>query len=102
MTDSSQASPASAKARALRPRDAATLIIVDDTSGEARVLLGRRRADMVFMPGRYVFPGGRVDRGDRLVEPATDLGHTDILKLLVGMKGTPSEARARALALAAV
>ncbi len=53
MTDKPQAAPeAPAKARALRPRDAATLIIVDDTSGEPRILLGRRRADMAFMPGR--------------------------------------------------
>ena len=28
------------------------------------VLLGRRRRDARFMPGVYVFPGGRVDRGD--------------------------------------
>jgi 8-oxo-dGTP pyrophosphatase MutT (NUDIX family) len=98
-----QAAPAaSAKARALRPRDAATLIIIDDKSGEPRVLLGRRRADMVFMPGRYVFPGGRVDRADRLVEAGGDLRRDDLLKLMVGMKGTPSEARARALGLAAI
>jgi 8-oxo-dGTP pyrophosphatase MutT (NUDIX family) len=98
-----QAAPAaSAKARALRPRDAATLIIVDDTSGEPRVLLGRRRADMVFMPGRYVFPGGRVDRADRLIEAGSDLHRDDLLKLMVAMKGTPSEARARALGLAAI
>ncbi len=91
-----------AKTRALRPRDAATLIIVDQSSGEARVLLGRRRADMVFMPGRYVFPGGRVDPADRLVPVEDDLDAGDIQKLMVAMKGTPSAVRARALALAAV
>jgi 8-oxo-dGTP pyrophosphatase MutT (NUDIX family) len=37
-----------------------------------------------------------------LVEAGSELRRDDILKLLVGMKGTPSEARARALALAAV
>src|SRR5204863_1967999 len=62
-----QAPKAPAKARALRPRDAATLIIVDNSSGEPRVLLGRRRLDMVFMPGRYVFPGGRVDPADKQI-----------------------------------
>ncbi|HEU4380698.1 MAG TPA: NUDIX hydrolase [Hyphomicrobiaceae bacterium] len=95
-----QATPA--KARALRPRDAATLIIIDDTSGEPRVLLGRRRPDMVFMPGRYVFPGGRVDRADRLIDAGSDLRRDDLLKLMVAMKGAPSEARARALGLAAI
>jgi 8-oxo-dGTP pyrophosphatase MutT (NUDIX family) len=97
-----QAPNGPAKARALRPRDAATLIIVDTSSGEPRVLLGRRRMDMVFMPGRYVFPGGRVDTGDRQVTVEQDLRTIDLRKLMVGMKGTPSAARARSLALAAV
>ena len=90
------------KARALRPRDAATLIIVDASAGEPRVLLGRRRMDMVFMPGRYVFPGGRMDPADKQIAVEEDLPASDLEKLMVGMKGTPSVARARALALAAV
>ena len=90
------------KTRALRPRDAATLIIVDQSSGEPRVLLGRRRLDMVFMPGRYVFPGGRVDPADKHIAVEDDLRSGELKKLQVAMKGTPSEARARALALAAV
>jgi 8-oxo-dGTP pyrophosphatase MutT (NUDIX family) len=88
--------------KALRPRDAATLIVVDTSSGEPRVLLGRRRLDMVFMPGRYVFPGGRVDPGDRQLPVEADLNPVDLKKLLVAMKGIPSTVRARALALAAV
>src|SRR5215831_13431116 len=91
-----------AKVAVLRPRDAAPLIIVDSSAGEPRVLLGRRRLDMVFMPGRYVFPGGRVDPSDKQVTVAEDLRPSDLEKLLVAMKGTPSVARARALALAAV
>jgi 8-oxo-dGTP pyrophosphatase MutT (NUDIX family) len=104
MTDQ-PADPASGsplKTRALRPRDAATLIIVDTGSGEPRVLLGRRRPDMVFMPGRYVFPGGRVDRADRHVAVEDDIKPSELKKLMHWMKGVPSEARARALALAAV
>ena len=96
------APPAPPKTRALRPRDAATLIIVDQSSGEPRVLLGRRRPDMVFMPGRYVFPGGRVDPADRQVAVEDDLSPSDIERLMVSMKGTASPVRARALALAAV
>jgi 8-oxo-dGTP pyrophosphatase MutT (NUDIX family) len=90
------------RSKTLRPRDAATLIVVDDSSGEPRVLLGRRRADLVFMPGRYVFPGGRVDPGDRHVPVLDDLDPGNFRKLMVEMKGQPSPARARALALAAV
>jgi 8-oxo-dGTP pyrophosphatase MutT (NUDIX family) len=94
--------PAEKKARALRPRDAATLIIVDHSAGEPRVLLGRRRMDMVFMPGRYVFPGGRVDPADKQIPVEDDLRSSDLKKLMVAMKGKPSATRARALALAAV
>lgn len=86
----------------LKPRDAATLIIVDTSSGEPKILLGRRRMDMVFMPGRYVFPGGRVDPADKLINVHDDLSDDDRAKLLVGMKGTPSVTRARALGLAAI
>ena len=88
--------------KVLRPRDAATLIIVDMASGEPRVLLGRRRQDLAFMPGRYVFPGGRVDPSDRQVAVEHDLAPGNIENLMVAMKGNRSPARARALALAAV
>jgi 8-oxo-dGTP pyrophosphatase MutT (NUDIX family) len=88
--------------RTLRPRDAATLIVVDDSTGEPRVLLGRRRADLVFMPGRYVFPGGRVDPADRHVPFHGDIDAANLRKLMTEIKGQPTPARARALALAAV
>jgi 8-oxo-dGTP pyrophosphatase MutT (NUDIX family) len=88
--------------RELRPRDAATLIIVDTAHGEPRVLLGRRREDLAFMPGRYVFPGGRVDPADRQVAVEHDLAPGNLEKLMVAMKGSRSPVRARALALAAV
>src|SRR5262245_56140250 len=100
--DDAPPTPAAPKARALRPRDAATLIIVDDATGEPRVLLGRRRSDMVFMPGRYVFPGGRLEAADRLIASADELRPGELKKLLVAMKGPVSAARARGLALAAI
>jgi len=86
-----------------RPRDAATLIIIDRSTGLPRILMGRRRPEQVFMPNKYVFPGGRVDTEDRSVEAATDLHADEIARLMVAMKGpSPSETRARALALAAI
>lgn len=90
------------KSKTLRPRDAATLVIVDRVMGTPRVLMGRRRPDQVFMPGKYVFPGGRVDESDRTVASADDPHPVEIAKLLLDMKGTPSQARARALAMAAI
>jgi 8-oxo-dGTP pyrophosphatase MutT (NUDIX family) len=57
---------------------------------------------MKFMPGKYVFPGGRVDRSDRFAAAGGELAALEIEKLMLEMKGTPSPTRARALALAAV
>ncbi len=88
--------------KAMKPRDAATLILVDAGSGEPRILMGKRRMDVVFMPGKYVFPGGRVDDADRHVETPDDLDPGDLGKLLHDMKDGPSAERARALALAAI
>lgn len=87
---------------ALRPRDAATLILVERTHGLPRVLLGRRRPDMKFMPGKYVFPGGRVDKADRVVASSDELARHEAAKLMIDMKGGPSQSKARALAMAAV
>jgi len=89
-------------ARTLKPKDAATLVLVDQSGTEPRVLMGRRRASQVFLPNKYVFPGGRVDRGDRTVPTLDELVANDRERLLFDMKGRPSAERARALALAAI
>ena len=102
MKAATEPGPPDRKAAVIKPRDAATLILVDRTAGVPRVLLGKRRLDMKFMPGKYVFPGGRVDRADRAVVSSDDLGANEVAKLLVDMKGGASASRARALALAAV
>ena len=91
-----------AKTPALKPRDAATLIIIDSTGAAPRVLLGKRRDDLKFMPGKYVFPGGRMDADDKAVTAARELRPGEAEKLLLDMKGRPSAARARGLALTAV
>ena len=49
----------------LRPRDAATLIVLDRTGPEPSVLMGKRHDSHKFMPGKFVFPGGRIEPGDR-------------------------------------
>jgi 8-oxo-dGTP pyrophosphatase MutT (NUDIX family) len=56
-----------------RPRDAATLILVRRDEGGARLLMGRRAAGHDFMPGKWVFPGGRLDRADYRAPFAADL-----------------------------
>ena len=82
-----------------RPRDAATLILLDRSGGEFRVLMGRRHMRHAFMPGKFVFPGGRTDPADSRVPVASGL-HPQVESKLVG-KGT-STARARAIAMSAL
>src|SRR5215813_15633530 len=57
----------------MRPRDAATLILVRERGKVPEVLMGCRDAKHAFMPNRYVFPGGRVERADAVVPVATVL-----------------------------
>lgn len=45
-------------------RDAATVIVLRDGPGGARVLMGQRGAGAAFMPSKFVFPGGAVEPGD--------------------------------------
>jgi 8-oxo-dGTP pyrophosphatase MutT (NUDIX family) len=87
--------------RSLRPRDAATLILIDRSGGDVRVLMGRRSVRHAFMPGRYVFPGGRTDPTDSRIPVAAGLAPEEEARL--SRAGTRSSAaRARAIALSAV
>lgn len=97
-----EASADTKTAAAQRPRDAATLIIVDDTGDAPRILMGKRRPDQVFMPGKFVFPGGRVDTADKDIASFDELDDAEMRKLLHDMKGHVSPAHARAIALAGV
>lgn len=81
-----------------RIRDAATLIIVRKTGRGPEVLMGERSSGHVFYPHHYVFPGGRVDRSDGYVQPASPL-RPHVMERLVA---AASPRRAQALALAAV
>lgn len=79
-------------------RDAATLVIVRQRADGPEVLMGERSSGHVFYPHHYVFPGGRVDRSDGYVTPATPL-RPDVQARL---QATATPRRAQALALAAV
>jgi 8-oxo-dGTP pyrophosphatase MutT (NUDIX family) len=84
-----------------RPVDAATLILVDRTAAIPKVLVGKRHDKVVFMPGKFVFPGGRVDTTDNRVPVAAPIAKALEENLL---KGSPkiTASRARALAIAAI
>src|SRR5215472_12586869 len=84
-----------------RPRDAATLILVDRAGRIPKVLVGKRHDKVVFMPGKFVFPGGRVDKSDNRVPVAAPIPKELEANLL---KGSPriTASRAKSLAIAAI
>lgn len=55
------------------PRDAASMVLFRGPVEGPEVLMGRRRDDLRFMPGYYVFPGGTVDDTDREIARALTL-----------------------------
>jgi 8-oxo-dGTP pyrophosphatase MutT (NUDIX family) len=87
--------------KTIRPKDAATLILIDRSGKMPKVLLGKRHAAHKFMPGKFVFPGGGVDPSDKRMPVARPLDkHAEARLLARFHKGSPM--RARALALAAI
>jgi 8-oxo-dGTP pyrophosphatase MutT (NUDIX family) len=85
----------------IRPKDAATLILIDRSGRVPKVLLGKRHDRHKFMPGKFVFPGGRVDPTDKTMPVASSLDPRAERRLMQRFhKASP--VRARALALTAV
>ena len=67
--------PASTRKPVVRPRDAASLILLRGEGRNLEVLAGRRPLHVKFMPGVHVFPGGAIDPPDRIawnVEAGSD------------------------------
>ncbi|MGD9536447.1 MAG: NUDIX hydrolase [Alphaproteobacteria bacterium] len=85
--------------KTLRPLDAASLVLYRRRNRGPEVLMGQRHAGHVFMPHRFVFPGGRVDPRDARVAAASALPPAAEAKLALGCR---SPARVHALAIAAV
>jgi 8-oxo-dGTP pyrophosphatase MutT (NUDIX family) len=80
----------------VRPRDAASLILLRGESQALEVLAGRRPLNVKFMPGVYVFPGGAIDPPDRIawsVETGTEaLGPRLIRSARAALRETWEEA----------
>jgi 8-oxo-dGTP pyrophosphatase MutT (NUDIX family) len=79
----------------MRPKDAATVILVRDGT---HVLVGARNANHAFMPNRYVFPGGGVDAGDWRIPAASELRPETASRL----QQDCTQPRARAIGISAV
>jgi 8-oxo-dGTP pyrophosphatase MutT (NUDIX family) len=85
----------------VRPKDAATLILIDRSGRVPKVLLGKRHERHMFMPGKFVFPGGGIDPSDKRMPVARPLDkHAEARLMERFHKASP--VRARALALAAI
>jgi len=82
----------------IRPRDAATLLVIRRDGPVPRVLMGRRVRGHAFMPNKWVFPGGRIHASDYRVAAASDLD-PDVAAPLTRTCAAP---RARALAATAI
>lgn len=82
-------------------RDAATLILLDRTGEAPKVLMGRRHEAVRFMPGKFVFPGGRVEAADGRVNIAGAYA-AHVERRLMERVRRPSITRARAYGLAAI
>ena len=78
--------------RPVRPRHAASLVLLRGATEDPEVLLGRRPMTARFMPGVYVFPGGALERGDHAVAAALDLRPDVHVRL--SRHGGPRRARA--------
>jgi len=78
------------------PRAAATVILLRRDAGGARVLMGMRGAGAVFMPSKYVFPGGAVDPGDGDVPLMSGLG--DLCRARLAERATGPSAHALSVA----
>ncbi|HXW29671.1 MAG TPA: NUDIX hydrolase [Xanthobacteraceae bacterium] len=85
----------------LRPKDAATLILIDRSGPTFKVLMGRRHNRHAFLPGKFVFPGGRVEVADRRV-PATGALNPQDEARLIQRVARASRLKARAFAVAAI
>jgi 8-oxo-dGTP pyrophosphatase MutT (NUDIX family) len=83
------------------PRDASTLILLDRSGPEPKVLMGKRHHGHVFMPGSYVFPGGRIDPADRTMPVAAPLDPRATAKLMKSVR-RPTPIKAQAMALTAI
>jgi 8-oxo-dGTP pyrophosphatase MutT (NUDIX family) len=55
------------------PRDAATVVLLRDTPDGLEVFLVKRHGLSDVLGGAYVFPGGKLDTSDSLLDPVTHL-----------------------------
>lgn len=88
--------------RALRPREAASIMLLDRSKAGPRVLVGKRSKAHVFMPELHVFPGGRRDATDHRIRWEGDMNPAVLDRLMTVCGPGTNPSRVRALGLAAL
>ena len=64
-----------------KPRDASSIIMIDRRGAEPTILMGKRNPAAKFMPGVFVFPGGRVEKCDADMPHAGALDSSDLERM---------------------
>ena len=82
--------------------DAASIILIEGVGLGARILMGRRQPDNIFLPNKWVFPGGRVEASDRDIACQDRLAPHDEAALMHGLNGSRDASWATTVALAAI
>ena len=84
----------------IRPRHAASLILLKPDGGDGLVLMGKRPSASAFIPDAFVFPGGKLDPADRGIHSPYPLSQ----QTLGAMRGAASgeDGLSEALAYAAI
>lgn len=86
------------KRRIVRPRDAASVIVLRESGSAAEVLLGVRAGTHRFMPNQLAFPGGSVERRDFTASAASGLAPP--VEAMLDKAARPGLAHALAMAAA--
>ena len=90
------------KKATIKPRDAATLILVRFDGPRPRILMGQRHEGHAFMPNKYVFPGGRCEASDGRLPVVNEGELVTLQKLKLRMGAKPSHRKARGVLVAAL
>jgi 8-oxo-dGTP pyrophosphatase MutT (NUDIX family) len=83
-------------------RNAASVILVRRGQADPRVLMGQRGKGAAFMPSKFVFPGGAVDRADGDIPAARPLPGPTAKRLRQRVDPDLAPTLAEALAMAAI
>lgn len=84
------------------PRDAASLLLIDDRETPYRFLMGRRHSNVQAFPDVYVFPGGALQPSDYEVANGYELDKKCKALLQMNVEGDHSRKISSALGVAAL